>query len=897
MRIARVVASLAPALLAVAACLPARDNPSDPDKSPAARVRVLDMSLATGGCAPIDAPGLFPPVLVDASRGACLVLDASETTNPSGGPLSALTFQFSVLGSDGQLIFERANETPGTAFARAAIGAARQTLPIDTELSVHLRVVSPSGYISEASRSFTLRNGRPSAIGDPLLVLPPGGDPTAPGADFMLSFDGGRSTDPDGDALTYCWSFDTDPTRYCRTAQDPPIVHAFTSSFGEHVGRLHVSDGMFESTEARTAVVIRKSDVWAFDYGGYATLDPYRDVDTTFAAPGERPIFVDRGAQSLFLTVEGNMLHRKRWTDLAPLPDVGASPNVAYDSFDDPLHARVWVKHPGGISWWTVDASGISAENGPFPVPDFPYDALLDFDVAGNAWGYTPNLNEARPVLDVLSPTGVLTTAVLFAGRRPSGVGVRPVEKPGDVEEIWTWQIAESDPAADGVLARYGDASSAPEMMVHSHDFDGAGILAWIDREQFWTVTPLRGLLRVDAATLERTHDLDLSTVEAFDVDGETFSTSDRFAIDRRTGAIWLAAENGVRTFYATPWGTFAARNAQAFASFRPVAPDLAGVEHWMSVYSGPVGTLVIGLQALSGSSTTGLELSIPFAANGSPAAARDLARGGFWVASQRPSLVRVWADGTVDEFETLASGVAVPHLNGLFVAADGTRVWGIDGDDIWTFDVTTRPIAGARIASNLAFASGRAFSVEQPRALTAWFATSGGTSLSRIAIDGSRPAGIPGAIAGSDAALAPGAAGGACAVSSSSGSLVMRFVSPNGAVSTLGSVSQSPFESLEIAASSSAAGEDFCWATRSDNNASASLVTEWSVSTQTVIHTWQEFHANSLVPIGRDEFWATNDLNGTVVSTPNHVRMDPAQTSVISGTLPVSVQSHRLVP
>ena len=58
-----------------------------------------------------------------------------------------------------------------------------------------------------------------------------------------------------------------------------------------------------------------------------------------------------------------------------------------------------------------------------------------------------------------------------------------------------------------------------------------------------------------------------------------------------------------------------------------------------------------------------------------------DPVTGGFWTATRRDSLVRVWPDGQQDEIvEVVRGGVTMPFpaLARIRVAADGTFAWGI---------------------------------------------------------------------------------------------------------------------------------------------------------------------------------------------------------------------------
>ena len=116
--------------------------------------------------------------------------------------------------------------------------------------------------------------------------------------------------------------------------------------------------------------------------------------------------------------------------------------------------------------------------------------------------------------------------------------------------------------------------------------------------------------------------------------------------------------------------------------------------------------------------------------------------------------------------------------------------------------------------------------------------------------------------------------------------------------VTTLGSISHSPFEFLSLAAASRAGGEDFCWATRDDVDASPTSLTEWSAAQPPRSFTPGVGSTPSgVLPIDRDEFWATNDFGGGVVVTPNRIRLDPAQTSAVSETATYPMQARRLVP
>ena len=138
----------------------------------------------------------------------------------------------------------------------------------------------------------------------------------------------------------------------------------------------------------------------------------------------------------------------------------------------------------------------------------------------------------------------------------PSGAGVRPVELPGDVEEVWAWEVAGSDVTA-AALVRYADITTRRKSCC-SRTISMAQE-SFVDRSREWTVTPLRGLLLVDAASSQRTGDLDAATVQRFDVDSKLRVERTRGRSPHRRE--WLRVRGRAARLHATPWGSFAARN------------------------------------------------------------------------------------------------------------------------------------------------------------------------------------------------------------------------------------------------------------------------------------------------------------------------------------------------
>ena len=95
-----------------------------------------------------------------------------------------------------------------------------------------LFVIDAAGVPSVA-RMVTVAAGNPPPNRSPVAVLD--ASPTSGAAPLNVSFDGRRSSDPDGDPLSYSWSFGDGATSSAATP-----AHRYSNS-GTYTARLTVS--------------------------------------------------------------------------------------------------------------------------------------------------------------------------------------------------------------------------------------------------------------------------------------------------------------------------------------------------------------------------------------------------------------------------------------------------------------------------------------------------------------------------------------------------------------------------------------------------------------------------------------------------------------------------------
>jgi len=112
--------------------------------------------------------------------------------------------------------------------------------------------------------------------GEPFPNRPPVANPGGPYSAYKraaITFNGGASYDPDGDALTYQWDFG-DGT----TASGPSVAHAYSAS-GTYTVTLTVHDGKTASAPATTIATVSNRAPQAVIYLSRYGTDKYQPID------------------------------------------------------------------------------------------------------------------------------------------------------------------------------------------------------------------------------------------------------------------------------------------------------------------------------------------------------------------------------------------------------------------------------------------------------------------------------------------------------------------------------------------------------------------------------------------------------------------------------------------
>src|SRR5262249_45631053 len=157
------------------------------------------------------------------------VLDGAGSTDADG---NSLTFHWSFV-----------SRPAGSIATLSDPGAVRPTFQADKAGSYVVQLIVNDGLVDSAPDAVTIST--PNSM--PLAY--PGPDQTVPRRQ-TATLDGSRSWDPDGDALTYAWSFVSRPARSTATLKNPTSVNPtfVADRTGSYVVQLVVNDGQVNST-------------------------------------------------------------------------------------------------------------------------------------------------------------------------------------------------------------------------------------------------------------------------------------------------------------------------------------------------------------------------------------------------------------------------------------------------------------------------------------------------------------------------------------------------------------------------------------------------------------------------------------------------------------------------
>ena len=703
--------------------LPQRDNPNDPRNSPKLVLRVFDVTDVNGGCPPTLPDTASLETLTTAGRGRCLALDATGSTSLTG---NALTFEFLVSTSAGTF----ASLGPPTATAWKILDATtRRSLPARRPLTFRVRGAS-GGSAGTLDVPFVLGNGRPSVRTLAARDVPFGQLPWLTSA-VTLPFRALDAHDPDGDPLTYCWTFSDGVGPVCSNQPDDPAFNrsVFLGTGGTLVGRLTVDDGDLSSPPVFSRV---RSAPRALDFRDNGNV-------TRFVG-GQRDFVYPHGSGSLYggpSIVVGPPGSQRLVSAIQTDPSAGfgtglvSAPIPAASPVSSPIPIARTQDLAGGLAtpalvatdgdaelWVAADAPDATLELFDLgQVPPAPQESialsvhhglyepyLLAVDDEDIAWvagkagrGGIERVSPSAGPLALLDTDGALAFTAL--GKRPNH------------DEVWAVRSKATGSAtiASPELVRYSGATGAAIQRIPM-PFEFAYQLLWLDDDRFWLAVPDVGLLVVDASRLETGTDVADAVTSVFpELLMDAFSA---LTVDPLTGEAYgiarSAAGGGKVLFHANADG-FLEQVVAGTPELAPVAVD-AGGRLWLSNATFLVGEFVTSppdFEQVTDISDPN-HLSQPFR----PSMSRLLenrADGSFWgLDSTGPALVQLSPDGEVE-----ASYYAVQESNGalvtlpasladysnVFMAPDGDSLWGL-GElpgtgfyfEAMRFDLTTRP-------------------------------------------------------------------------------------------------------------------------------------------------------------------------------------------------------------
>lgn len=175
-----------------------------------------------------------------ATIGSTVTLDGSHSSDPDG---NALTYRWSF--------------TSLPSGSRAALqnpGSAHPTFVVDTAGNYVAQLVVNDGALDSDPDSVTISTINSAPVANA------GSNRTAVIGD-IIALDGSASTDVDGDALTYKWSFVSKPPGSTATLQDASSVGTsfVVDQFGDYVAQLIVNDGTVDSAPSTVTISLVNS--------------------------------------------------------------------------------------------------------------------------------------------------------------------------------------------------------------------------------------------------------------------------------------------------------------------------------------------------------------------------------------------------------------------------------------------------------------------------------------------------------------------------------------------------------------------------------------------------------------------------------------------------------------
>lgn len=541
-------------VVAVTACIPARDNPFDPAEAPAASLFVVGREDGAR-CEPPDpdlldaSAGGWLPVAAS-SRGACLALDARASSDPQGDPLS---FRFEIERAEGGGFDALPPEAVALAQTHGLLVLANEFLrglPPGEVATFRVVAHDGDGARGAATATFVPLNGRPIAISDPLRVVPRDGFPWSPG-EVLVTLDGSRSIDPDGDALTFRWA-----------GPDPDAIEEISPGksrwtlpvSGEEQAflvTLIASDGNLASAPAPVPVIAGDPPVWSA--AAYSVGLELVRVDTERTIPAAP---LDPGGETA-LSIHGGLLVGTRWNqaggaanahdgvvrswpgleELASVPDLSPYGFAVSTLQDDTL--------------WHYGFDGASATEEIVPITiaqqgtsaTMTRGSALELETLGGGRGVVVPAGgtvwlsrifafEARAVT-ATNPPVPLASLTFGEDRQVMSISARPGKG-----EVWIVEQASPGtfvPQQAPATVHVYDAATAEEIDAFPLPYDRAK-LVWTLDDQAWIQLIGERYVLVDGELLSQTHDLELALL----TEVEHISNSrNELVIEPATGALW----------------------------------------------------------------------------------------------------------------------------------------------------------------------------------------------------------------------------------------------------------------------------------------------------------------------------------------------------------------------
>lgn len=708
-----------PLALAAGACLPERNNPFDPANAPATRLVVRDVA-GTGEPCSLAVASSSAIAVLSASRGHCLVLDASGTDDPHHSDLSAVTFGFVRSDASGNAITDPAFDLlPRQGPFVVLTSAYRLGLSTDPAAPNYFRVraTGDAGARRDAVAALVMESDRPVARTIPAVrQLPLGGLPWTPGfAD--VAFDGTASSDPDADPLETCWRFGTDapaagacaltpdPDGYiCSAAvHDPCFTRHIDASVGHRVAaNLRVRDPDPIPARRRTSlpvaaeVAIGDPPLWLNigDIPNYGSpYGPLLQVDTSRAlrslpAPSIEPAavaFLDR-AGSPAIAIAAHQPGQTEYdisVESWPNPSATAGPVAqfvsAVEMAADPASGHVWVLGGDGATTWelgrwdvTADISSsvwnASVSTGTFTTPMYGGAMMATVDASGNPWVTIYRSEDVTRVDGAMGGKTILT----HPGYLVAGVAARP-----GVPEVWVGWSGEAG-AGNAELIRYDTAGNVLSTVTMSSPL--LGRFGWVDGDALWVERPDAGLSLLSASALEADSGtaaaIHSATIAEADVRVDPSSAAQSsFRIDPVSGACWISDQQQNRTSRVSLDG-----RVDTFSFYKVLHAIDGDGALW---YQDPsdLTTLVRG-----GSVSSEAVVRRTPAFGDLRSSGLDLVRGTVWMQSVSPRrLSEVTGDGEMIRSHSEGEPGFPPRLEPLRFAPGGESAWGVE-----------RPAAGA---------------------------------------------------------------------------------------------------------------------------------------------------------------------------------------------------------